>query len=428
MFQFHPVLKTRAFWQALFLYACAIFFFSPVARADILTEAQIPDPALRTALESLTDENPLTSEACANLSGLADLSDLGIRDASGLQYLSGAETIDLSDNEITHFDQSFLSGMPKTLILTGNDGMALLKDGAFSGCESLRAVYLPQGMRTIGSHAFFEAKNLEQVNAPGVTGIGEFAFYTCKDLRTVIFPSLHSVGSTAFAQCGNLVQAAMPQANTLGESAFAMCRSLESFASDARVIGTACFEGCDALRGVNFPVLETIGASAFAQCGALRLFETAYPISIQTVGRNAFDGVYKPMSMRFIQHDLDIPLEKTISIPQALQDAAGTPAWALATVSDSGRMLWNHDGQRLFMESTNTLYYANLYVPGGGNTRYEFYFEILPYGGATRLDPLPRVDVPPTGEASPRLLLFPFILISSAWLIYAPMQLSRHKL
>ncbi len=74
---------------------------------------------------------------------------------------------------------------------------------AFSGCEELTSVEIPNSVTVIGDGAFWICESLSSVNIPdGVTTIGREAFYGCHDLVSVEIPnSVTKIGKYAFRYC-----------------------------------------------------------------------------------------------------------------------------------------------------------------------------------------------------------------------------------
>lgn len=70
----------------------------------------------------------------------------------------------------------------------------------FSDCETLQAVEIQNGIRTIGYSAFYSCDNLLYVKiASSVVSIGDFAFANCKNLRQVTLgPSTIGIKETVF--------------------------------------------------------------------------------------------------------------------------------------------------------------------------------------------------------------------------------------
>lgn len=68
------------------------------------------------------------------------------------------------------------------------------------------SIWLPSGMRSIGTQAFENCTNLVNVNMPDtLTTIGSRAFAKCTGIETITIPkSVTTIESTAFAECTNL--------------------------------------------------------------------------------------------------------------------------------------------------------------------------------------------------------------------------------
>ena len=83
---------------------------------------------------------------------------------------------------------------------------------AFSGCESLTHVTIPDGVKYIWFNAFSGCENLQSVIIPdSVIEIGESAFHGCTSLNNVTIPdSVVSIGWYAFLDCTNLKNIKVP--------------------------------------------------------------------------------------------------------------------------------------------------------------------------------------------------------------------------
>lgn len=78
----------------------------------------------------------------------------------------------------------FLDGKLVTVI--GNDPRT--GEGAFTGCDTVRSVVIPDGVTLLNDNAFQSCPNLEMVTIPAsVTGLGHCAFDDCRSLRSVYF-------------------------------------------------------------------------------------------------------------------------------------------------------------------------------------------------------------------------------------------------
>ena len=104
------------------------------------------------------------------------------------------------------------------------DGYPVTRIGkaAFSGCDNLVTVTLPDGVTEIGEQAFANNFFLRSVNIPdGVVSIGASAF-AWSGLRSVTLPdSVKSIGPYAFYGC-SITSVDIPQGVTVLKSMFLM--------------------------------------------------------------------------------------------------------------------------------------------------------------------------------------------------------------
>ena len=79
-------------------------------------------------------------------------------------------------------------------------------DNAFSDCDSLTSIVIPNSVTSIGNAAFSDCDSLTSIVIPNsVTSIGYRAFYYCSSLTSIVIPnSVISIGSYAFRDCNNL--------------------------------------------------------------------------------------------------------------------------------------------------------------------------------------------------------------------------------
>ena len=109
------------------------------------------------------------------------------------------------------------------------DGIEIIGDEAFYGCEQLVAVTIPESVTRIGNQAFSDCENLVSITIPeGVTDIGNGAFDRCGRLTNVAIPgSVTGIGDRAFADCDQLVSVTIPEGVTgIGSEAFYGCNAL----------------------------------------------------------------------------------------------------------------------------------------------------------------------------------------------------------
>ena len=180
-------------------------------------------------------------------------------------------------------------------------------DRAFSDCESLTSVEIPDGVETIGDSAFAFCKSLTSVEIPdGVKTIGDDAFGNCKSLTSVEIPnSVETIGDSAFWNCESLTSVEIPDGvKTIGDDAFNGCESLTSVEIPASVeaIGDEAFGNCHSLTSFSVapgaPNFQAVAGVLFsADRKTLIAFPTAkkaakylIPNGVETVGDDAFNG------------------------------------------------------------------------------------------------------------------------------------------
>ena len=207
------------------------------------------------------------------------------------------------------------------------EGTVVICDYAFSGCESLTSVTIPDSVTNIGEGAFIDCDNLtiildrnnhfviidnvlytsdikkivgcyskgkRYIDIPdSVTSIGNKAFWGCKSLTNITIPdSVTSIGEDAFSDCSSLTSIVIPNSVTsIGEGAFSNCESLESIVIPNSVtsIGEGAFWGCESLTNITIPdSVTSIGNCAFYDCSSLT--SIVIPNSVTSIGVNAFWG------------------------------------------------------------------------------------------------------------------------------------------
>ncbi len=122
----------------------------------------------------------------------------------------------------------------ETLVL--EEGVEQINYSAIEGCYSLKEVYLPDTLDANTYMSFYECKSLENVRLPStLKAIPERMFYGCSALQSIEIPdSVTHIGESAFGECSSLndiyIPAGVVEIADLG--VFYGCHSLESFRID----------------------------------------------------------------------------------------------------------------------------------------------------------------------------------------------------
>lgn len=202
----------------------------------------------------------------------------------GCTGLIGVHIIDLSAWCQITFDEATANPLyyAKHLFLNENEvqgnltlpnTISTINDYAFSNCESLTSVIVPQSVTHLSG--FNGCSNLTVVNIPGsVKTIGVGAFTYCSGLTSITIPnSVTSIGRSAFQGCSGMTKLTLSNTLTeIGDYAFMNCTSLNNviFPNSLTSIGDSTFLGCVGLPSVTIPSSVTsIGNSAFYNCSNL---------------------------------------------------------------------------------------------------------------------------------------------------------------
>ncbi|MBO5673007.1 MAG: leucine-rich repeat domain-containing protein [Paludibacteraceae bacterium] len=218
------------------------------------------------------------------------------------------------ENNLRYADTYLVEAVNKTLSTYSiKEGTKWVGSSAFSHCQSLTSIKLPNSVTSIGDYAFYECTSLTSVTiGKSVTSIGDYTFDGCFSLTSVTIPnSVTNIGSYAFYKCSSLTKTnytgdiagwcnigfgdssanpmyyshnfyindqeikdlVIPESVTsIGDYAFLGCSSLTSVTIPESVtsIGSYAFNGCSSLTSVTIPnSVTSIGSSAFRNCSSL---------------------------------------------------------------------------------------------------------------------------------------------------------------
>ncbi|MBR3289609.1 MAG: leucine-rich repeat domain-containing protein [Clostridia bacterium] len=173
-----------------------------------------------------------------------------------------------------------------------------IAEKAFSECDSLTSVTVPDGVKLIGGSAFYACRALRRVTLPDTVGvISPYAFYYCDSLESITLPQgLTKISNYTFYACLKLRELSVPDSVTsLGDYALYACKSLTSLRlpGGLTAIGHYALYDCVGLTELILPdALQTIGDYAFYNCTGLSSF--TLPKSVTAFGAGALlacDGI-----------------------------------------------------------------------------------------------------------------------------------------
>lgn len=205
-------------------------------------------------------------------------------------HLTGTLSIPEGVQEI----QSYAFTSSKFTSLSLPNTLRTIERDAFNGAQDLAGqLVLPASLRTIGERSF-GATAIESVAiSEGLTRIGQMAFYNCRNLQEVNIPSsVEAVEAAAFANCRSL-QSVQIQSMTeqWGGFVFENCSSLPvTFPQGLTTLPVGFFKGCR-VEGEDLSIphqIRSIQNQALANISGLRRLFISQ--GVESIDVNAFSG------------------------------------------------------------------------------------------------------------------------------------------
>ena len=151
-----------------------------------------------------------------------------------------------------------------------------IKDSAFYNAPHIVSVHIPNGIESIGMHAFRGCHGLSDVDLPSsIKRLGQGAFYEChRIISCQLPPNLTAIPAECFALNINLKGVDIPDGvKVLGFDSFAGCEKLENILLPHGLerIERGAFYNCYSLEEISIPsTVVDIGVYAFFHCKRLK--------------------------------------------------------------------------------------------------------------------------------------------------------------
>ncbi len=283
--------------------------------------------------EGITEIGECAFYGCENLTNInVPKSVIKIEDGafSDCDKLSVVD-VSLDNDYYKNLDGALVEIETKTLIrgfnntVVPNDGsIERIASYAFSGCENIASITLPDSINYLGASTFKDCKKLSSVTLPsGLTDINSGLFSGCSALTQFTIPqSVSRIGSNAFRYCTSLASIELPNKIVeIDDFAFADCTSLTSLElpGSLKKLGEGIIAGSTAITSLKvksgsafysqnnciikngfvwagcktsrIPDDNSISMIRnFAFSGQTDMTQALIPKSVQDIGVGAFDG------------------------------------------------------------------------------------------------------------------------------------------
>ena len=202
---------------------------------------------------------------------------------------TGLSNITLQSN-VTTINKEVFSGTAFT-DFTFPVGVTEIRDGAFSNCQQLKTLHLPEGVTELSPYVL-SGSGIVDIDISRIEKIGKGAFSKCKNLHTIDIPAAVTIlADEAFSGSG-LTEIVIPENITeLGASVFEGCTSLDSIHLPGSVasLGASAFKDCTILNDIHISTgIDSLESSLFEGC--IGLCEIEIPQNINKIMDTVFKG------------------------------------------------------------------------------------------------------------------------------------------
>ena len=141
---------------------------------------------------------------------------------SGVVNIPEIVTNELKHYEVTAIGEKAFSSCDNLTSLNMPNSVTSVGEWSFNGTTNLESIRLSESIKEFPEN-LFRGSGLYSIEVPnGVTAIGKSTFYNCKNLNAILLPNtLETIGGSAFLGCKSLEKIIFPHSLTkIGASAF----------------------------------------------------------------------------------------------------------------------------------------------------------------------------------------------------------------
>lgn len=206
---------------------------------------------------------------------------------SGCQHLTEFQ---LPDSIVAIWEDAFQGTSIKSFSFPKN--INFIGEAIFEDCDKLDAFTFPLWITKISTAMFTNCESLTSFTIPDhITVIEDYAFARCENLKEINIPnSVLSIEDSAFSFCSKLTYVIIPASvKSIGNAVFEHCAELEeiTFYGELSVIETSTFSDCSKLHTITLPKgLTKINERAFSFCTSLKFI--IIPEGVTEIGNGAF--------------------------------------------------------------------------------------------------------------------------------------------